>query len=172
MLLPTPRWFERLAGTSNAPVEERIDPTVAQPQGYQISIRPAACLLIGHDPAGLFYARQTLVQLRRLFPDSLPCLEIRDFPDFPVRGVMLDISRDKVPTMPTLFSLVDRLAEWKVNQLQLYIEHTFAYRGHEEIWRSADPMTAEEIRGSTSIAKPGLSSLSRIKTVSGTWSAG
>jgi hexosaminidase len=146
LLLPAPRFLERLTGTSNAPIEERIDPTVAQPQGYQISIRPAACLLIGHDPAGLFYARQTLAQLRRLFRDSLPCLEIRDFPDFPTRGVMLDISRDKVPTMPTLFALVDRLAEWKVNQLQLYIEHTFAYRGHEEVWRSADPMTAEEIR--------------------------
>jgi hypothetical protein len=59
---------------------------------------------------------------------------------------MLDISRDKVPTMATLFSLIDRLAEWKINQLQLYIEHTFAYRGHEEVWRFADPITADEIR--------------------------
>ena len=37
---------------------------------------------------------------------------------------MLDISRDKVPTMATLFHLIDRLAGWKINQLQLYIEHT------------------------------------------------
>jgi hypothetical protein len=73
-------------------------------------------------------------------------MEIEDWPDFPVRGVMLDISRDKVPTMATLFSLVDRLAEWKINHLQLYIEHTFAYRGHEEVWQSASPMTPEEIR--------------------------
>jgi hexosaminidase len=146
LLLPAPRWLTRFAGTSNAPVEEHIDPTVAQPQGYQISIQSAACRLIGHDPAGIFYARQTLAQLRRLFPVSLPCLEITDWPDFPARGVMLDISRDKVPTMPTLFALVDRLAEWKINQLQLYIEHTFAYRGHQEIWQHASPMTPEEIR--------------------------
>ena len=59
LLLPAPRWLTRFAGTSNAPVEEHIDPTVAQPQGYQISIQPAACRLIGHDPAGIFYARQT-----------------------------------------------------------------------------------------------------------------
>ena len=59
---------------------------------------------------------------------------------------MLDISRDKVPTMDTLFALIDRLAGWKVNQIQLYSEHTFAYRDHEVVWRDASPMTADEIR--------------------------
>ncbi len=41
---------------------------------------------------------------------------------------MLDISRDKVPTMATLQAVIDRLASLKVNQVQLYSEHTFAYR--------------------------------------------
>jgi hypothetical protein len=59
---------------------------------------------------------------------------------------MLDISRDKVPTMTTLRALVDLLASWKVNQFQLYIEHTFAYRAHPAVWAAASPMTAEEIR--------------------------
>ena len=40
---------------------------------------------------------------------------------------MLDISRNKVPTMATLYSLVDLLAGLKINHLQLYTEHTFAY---------------------------------------------
>jgi hypothetical protein len=73
-------------------------------------------------------------------------LRIEDWPDFPVRGFMLDISRDKVPTMRTLFSLIDQLAELKINQLQLYTEHTFAYRDHALVWENASPMTAEEIR--------------------------
>ncbi len=38
------------------------------------------------------------------------------------------------------------MAEWKINHLQLYIEHTFAYAGHEEVWRDASPMTGPEIR--------------------------
>ena len=58
---------------------------------------------------------------------------------------MLDISRDKVPTMATLFSLVDLLAELKINQLQLYTEHTFAYRNHPAVWAKASPMTGDEI---------------------------
>jgi hypothetical protein len=59
---------------------------------------------------------------------------------------MLDISRDKVPTMQTLFELVDLLAHLKINQLQLYTEHTFAYRDHEIVWKDASPMTGDEIR--------------------------
>ena len=48
-------------------------------------------------------------------------------PVLPVRGYMLDISRDKVPTMETLFALVDSLAALRYNQLQFYTEHTFAF---------------------------------------------
>jgi hypothetical protein len=58
---------------------------------------------------------------------------------------MLDIARDRVPTLETLFALVDRLAGWKLNQVQLYTEHTFAYAGHEEVWAGASPYTAEEL---------------------------
>ena len=60
---------------------------------------------------------------------------------------MLDISRDKVPTMETLYALVDLLAGWKINQLQLYTEHTFAYRQHPEVWAEASPLTGQEILG-------------------------
>jgi hexosaminidase len=71
---------------------------------------------------------------------------VRDWPDRPIRGVMLDVSRAKVPTLQTLFKLVDRLASFKVNHLQLYMEHTFAYRGHEEVWQHASPLAPEEYR--------------------------
>jgi len=75
----------------------------------------------------------------------LVCIDINDWPDFPNRGVLLDISRDKVPTMKTLYELVDLLSEWKINQFQLYTEHTFAYRNHGVVWDKAGPMTGEEI---------------------------
>jgi hypothetical protein len=87
----------------------------------------------------------TLIQILEQRIRDLPTLRIRDWPDFPNRGVMLDISRDKVPTMETLFDLVDLLASWKANQLQLYMEHTFAYRNHPEVWAEASPLTGEEV---------------------------
>ena len=58
-------------------------------------------------------------------------------PAFDRRGYMLDISRDRVPTMETLEWLVDVLSQLRFNELQLYVEHTFQYRGHERIWRDA-----------------------------------
>jgi hypothetical protein len=64
---------------------------------------------------------------------------------FAERGFLLDISRCKVPTIETLFGLIDLLAELKYNQLYLYVEHTFAYRNHEAVWREASPLTAEEV---------------------------
>ena len=116
------------------------------PQGYRLEISPAAVRLVAPDRAGLFHALMTLRQLLRQFPAVLPACVITDWPDYAVRGVMLDISRDKVPTLATLCALVDRLAEWKFNHLQLYTEHTFAYRHHREVWERADPLTPEDVR--------------------------
>lgn len=115
-------------------------------EGYRIEIGAGRIEIASADDAGNFYARQTLAQLRRVYGQKLPRGLIADWPDYSVRGVMLDISRDKVPTMESLFGLVDRVSSWKVNQLQLYMEHTFAYRDHEIVWRDASPMTPDEIR--------------------------
>ena len=64
----------------------------------------------------------------------------------PAIGYMLDISRDKVPTMASLRRMVDVLSALGYNQFQLYTEHTFAYKAHATVWADASPMTAEEIR--------------------------
>lgn len=153
LLLPRPR---RLAGVSTGPSRAdlrrsavRIDPAQAtRPEGYSITVGPESVEAVAHDPPGAFYARQTLgqLQLDREITGHAPCLRIEDWPSFPHRGVMLDVSRDKVPTMGTLRSLVDLFASLKINQLQLYTEHAFAYRGHEDVWRSASPITPDEVR--------------------------
>jgi hexosaminidase len=122
-----------------------LDPNLRSEQ-YQLSVRKTGVRIVGRDGQAVYRGAMTIVQLLRQSPRVLPALEIDDWPDFPVRGVMLDISRDKVPTMQTLYALVDQLAEWKINQLQLYTEHTFAYRAHKDVWEHASPMTGPEIR--------------------------
>jgi hexosaminidase len=131
----------------------QINPALLnRPESYRLIIDQAGITLVGADEAGLFYAVCTLNQLLRLNAPArdgrgltLPGLHITDWPDFLHRGVMLDVSRDKVPTMETLSDLVDLLASWKINQVQLYIEHTFAYRGHKVVWQHATPFTGEEL---------------------------
>lgn len=124
-----------------------IDPVkVPHSGGYQLSITPGGIQIVGNDAAGVFYGTCTLNQLIEQVPDHrLACMEVFDWPDFAARGVMLDISRDKVYRMETLYELIDRLAGWKVNQVQLYTEHTFAYHNHPEVWAKASPLTGEEI---------------------------
>jgi len=144
-LLPQPRQFS-VTGNSRVPtttVIPKIDPHCGLPaQGYRLRIEPTSISLVAPDAAGEFYGQMTLRQLGA----APPACVIEDWPDFAVRGAMLDISRDKVPTMATLFALVDQLSEWKINHLELYMEHTFAYRNHRTVWEHASPMTAEEVR--------------------------
>ena len=79
-------------------------------------------------------------------PEDLEIFPKDAVPAFAERGFMLDVSRGRVPTMPALETLVRLLAALRFNRLQLYVEHTFAFRGHEEVWRDASPLTPEEIR--------------------------
>ena len=122
-----------------------LDRAIEQEQGYRLTIAEPHITLQARDAAGAFYGVATLLQLWQQFGAELPALVIDDWPDYPRRGVMLDISRDKVPTMTTLYALVDKLASWKINEFQLYTEHTFAYQRHPEVWVKASPMTAAEI---------------------------
>ena len=122
-----------------------VDASIGNRERYELRIAPEGITIRGASPAAVFYGLQTLGQLLRQSRDQLPCLMIQDHPDFPARGVMLDISRDKVPSMQTLLDLVDLLASWKINQLQLYMEHTFAYSRHREVWATASPLTAQEL---------------------------
>lgn len=134
--------FDKAAAS---PILLQSDPT-RPPQGYVLHITPRQVKLTFADPVGAWYGALTLRQLVRQFREALPACRIEDHPDFPSRGVMLDISRDKVPTMETLFRLVEELAELKYNRFELYTEHTFAYRHHRDVWAEASPLTAEEVR--------------------------
>lgn len=121
-------------------------PEAVAGQAYRLNISAEGVVIEASQPAGLRYAFVTLHSILRDTGGRLPLVDIMDWPDFEVRGVMLDVSRDKVPTMSTLRKLIELFASLKYNQLQLYIEHTFQYRGHPEVWRGASPLTPSEIR--------------------------
>jgi len=142
------RWEVRAAASiaEHEGVVAVIDAKAAkQREGYHLTIGEERVGIVAHDAAGLYYAFQTLVQLVRQCGRRLPLVHIEDAPEFAHRGVMLDVSRDKVPSMETLYALIDTLAGWKINQFQIYMEHTFAYERHRAVWKDASPFTAGEI---------------------------
>ncbi len=114
-------------------------------ESYSLSISKEEVVIDADGEAGLFYGCQTLCQLLRQYKRSLPLLYIQDKPAFKNRGFYHDITRGKVPTLDTLKELAYRASFYKLNQLQLYIEHTFAFENITELWPDSDPLTAEEI---------------------------
>jgi len=139
-------------GGHGVALEVRRDPAIRHAEGYRLEVDEERLLVAAAETPGAFYGLQTLAQWLDLQRGdvgraaALSRLNVTDWPDLPHRGVLLDVSRSRVPTMETLFELVDQLSSWKINQLQLYTEHTFAYRGHQEVWAGSSPLTPDEIR--------------------------
>ncbi len=115
-------------------------------QGYRLEVEPTTIEIVGGCPAGCFYALQTLTQLTDFTNGTVPCCRVEDRPSFATRGLLHDVTRGKVPKLDTLKVLVDRLAAWKVNQLQLYIEHAFTFAFDPEICDAQHGLTPDEVR--------------------------
>ena len=113
---------------------------------YTLTIDANGVQITCGEPGGLHAAAATLRQLLRAHGRRLPRLKIRDWPDFPRRGYLLDVSRGRVPNLATLLDLADHLADFKINELQLYTEHTFAYRRFKPVWQSWGALSGAEIR--------------------------
>lgn len=121
------------------------EPEILGTEGYVLHIGGGRAILAAPTEVGLFRGIQTLRQLVGALGRRLPALTVRDWPVLLHRGVMLDVSRGKVPTRETLFRLVDLLASLKYNHFQLYIEHTFLFSRHPEISAGSDPLTPDDI---------------------------
>ncbi len=115
-------------------------------QAYKLTISDGGVWLEGGAAVGCYYGLQTLKQLCVSSGGMLPCCEIEDEPDFVTRGVLHDVTRGKVPKLATLKHLVDRLSLLKINQLQLYIEHAFAFSFDPEICAEQDGLTPDDTR--------------------------
>ncbi|HVU07149.1 MAG TPA: family 20 glycosylhydrolase [Verrucomicrobiae bacterium] len=153
-LLPQPRSLKIFCGTFTLPKHKplasikivRTDFASNHLEGYALTISKSGIEIQFRELTGLRAATATLRQLLRQFGRKLPRLKIHDWPDFARRGVMLDISRGRVPKLETLLDLAEKLADFKINELQLYTEHTFAYKKYKSVWQSWGALTAKEIQ--------------------------
>jgi len=120
---------------------------VTNNQGYNLLINEQNIVITANNEAGLYYGVLTLVQIATYGFENgaMPIVEISDFPDFSRRGVTIDISRCKVPTMASLYQYIDMFASWKINEIQLYTEHTFEYQNHKKVWQDASALSSDEI---------------------------
>lgn len=121
------------------------DPGVKADEGYRLDVGRDGVVIRASTDAGAYYGVQTLRELIRARGEKLPCCRIDDAPDFVRRGVYYDVARGKVPTVETVKQLIERLAHWKLNELQLYIKNTFTWAAHPAIGKGFSRYTPEDI---------------------------
>lgn len=94
-------------------------------EGYSLQVDGSGVKVKAATEAGLFYARQTLLQL--LTPDGIPYVKIEDSPRFPYRGIHLDVSRH-IFSMDELLKLVDVMSSYKLNRLHMHLVDAGGWR--------------------------------------------
>lgn len=113
-------------------------------ESYVMDITNDGIVIEAPSVVGAFYGVQTLRQL--LENEKVYACHIEDAPDFGFRGFYHDVTRGRIPTLDTLKELVDYMAYMKLNSLQLYVEHSFAFREFADSIEETGCITAEEIR--------------------------
>lgn len=123
------------ANEGSADITLRIDPEVAAPEGYTLTVGDTA-EVVGADEAGLFYGVQTLLQLLREDQDgiwSLRHAEIADAPRFPRRGIMLDVARHFFG-VDDVKRCIDAASALKLNHLHLHLSDDQGWRIQIDSW--------------------------------------
>ncbi len=124
------------AGPQRADLRIVIDEAAGPPHGYTLRVTPTLIDVVGADPAGAFYAVQTLRQLlppetfgdrSAGFAAGIPCVLISDCPRLPWRGLMLDVARHFLPKEFVL-RVIDLLAMHKLDVLHLHLTDDQGWR--------------------------------------------
>jgi hypothetical protein len=116
------------------------------PDAFKILCESKGITIFTSTPRAGLFALHLLKQILDFTPKEIPCFEINDLPFLKRRGFMLDVSRCKVPTMESIFEFIDLLSILRFNEFQLYIEHTFAFQNHRDVWKDSSPLSGEEIQ--------------------------
>jgi hypothetical protein len=74
-------------------VRKQSDPEIWRLEGYELKVTSASISITAQQPAGVFYGIQTLAHLLSDNTSSVSACEIVDWPDLPLRMVMLDPAR-------------------------------------------------------------------------------
>ncbi len=89
-------------------------------EGYRIEIGKQM-VVSAPQPIGVYWATRSLLQMsEQNTSPTLPCGKIKDYPDYPVRGFMLDCGRKYIP-MAFLRDYVRIMSYYKMNTFQIHL---------------------------------------------------
>lgn len=104
-------------------------PAARQEEAYRLIADKDGVRIVAGGRLGELHARATLRQLKALADvrDLVPAFEIADWPELPIRGVMLDTGRNFVE-LAALKDLVDHLALYKMNAFHWHLTDYYGWR--------------------------------------------
>lgn len=137
-LAPQPQWCSWLDHGEPPPLPDR-------PGSFALRIAADRVEVTASSPSGGYYARRLLGQLRALHPDGVPDLIVVDWPDLLHRGVTLDCSRNRVPSVATLEEMFATFGGLRINHVELYLETTYQHPGHDDVWGDRDAYSGTDI---------------------------
>lgn len=102
-------------------------------EGYEIKVTDRV-ILSAPTPTGVYWSTRTLLQIAEQADNhALPKGVIRDYPDYPLRGFMIDCGRKYIP-MAYLQDLVKIMAYYKMNTLQVHLNDNGFKQFFENNW--------------------------------------
>ena len=134
-LLPMPQQCKVGKGYAKATVPvttqfvDSIPGACVQAEAYRLSIQRDRILIEAVTSQGVYWAQQTLAQLReaKARHNRLPLCEITDWPAFPIRGFMHDTGRSFIP-IEELKREIALLSRFKINTFHWHLTENQAWR--------------------------------------------
>ncbi len=137
--------FQEKCSSFKAPDAETEKYWRIRTESYELFITEKQIRVRARYSKGILYGVQTIRQLVGQCKMCLPALYIEDRPALANRGFFHDVTRGRIEKTEQYKALADKASYYKLNQLQLYVEHSFMFRDFSEVWRDDTPLTAEDI---------------------------
>lgn len=127
-IVPSFKKVDILDGTyiSNKPIVTSLI-SHENPEFYRITLSPEKALIEGASNKAINTGKRMLERRLLSSATSLPCVVIEDYPDYPYRGLMIDIARN-FQTPETMRHIADLMADYRFNRLHFHITDDEAWR--------------------------------------------
>ena len=134
--------IDSVARVANSIALALVNDTSLTSEGYELKIAANGIILNAYRPAGIFYGVQTIRQILpadigknsvQPGPWQIAAGTIRDYPDYAMRGSMLDVARHFFG-IDDVKRYIDFLAYYKMNTLHLHLSDDQGWRIEIKKW--------------------------------------
>jgi len=159
-------------------VPDSAVPVQGRREGYTLAVTAGGIEILAWTLRGAYYAMLTLSQLLTVASQdghdvlACPIVTIHDWPAYPARGLIDDISRGQMPTMDNMKKFIRFLSRGKQNIYVMYIEDVIHFKSHPKIGADRGKLMPEQLREIQDYAKewfvsivPGIELLGHMENI-------